>query len=85
VHAGGGAYTDSLGQSWSADSSFSGGNVYTTSNAISNTPDRALYQSVRWGTFSYNFTVPNGTYNVILKFAEIYWSSAGQRVFHVSH
>ena len=45
VHAGGGAYTDSLGQTWSADTGFSGGNVYSTTSPINNTPDPTLYQT----------------------------------------
>ena len=84
VHAGGGVYTDSLGQTWSGDTSFSGGNVYSTTSAINNTPDPALYQTERFGIFSYQFSVPNGNYNVVLKFAEIYWTTVGQRIFNVS-
>ena len=84
MHAGGGAYTDSLGQTWSADTGFSGGNVYSTTSSINNTLDPALYQTERYGAFSYQFTVPNGSYNVVLKFAEIYWNSSGQRIFNVS-
>src|SRR5205823_6151080 len=43
-----------------------------------------LYQSERWmiGTLQYQFTVPNDNYNVTLKFAEIYFTQAGQRVFN---
>ena len=44
----------------------------------------ALYQTEPYGAFSYNFTVPNGNYTVLLKFAEIYFTTAGQRVFNVS-
>ena len=84
VHAGGGSYTDSLGQTWNADTDFSGGDVYNTASPINNTPDPALYQTERWGAFSYQFAVPNGSYSVVLKFAEIYWNSVGQRVFNVS-
>jgi len=84
VHAGGGAYTDSLGQTWSADTGFSGGNVYSTTSPINNTPDPTLYQTERFGALSYQFAVPNGNYNVVLKFAEIYWTSVGQRIFNVS-
>src|SRR5205085_12255496 len=36
------------------------------------------------GDFQYNFNVPNGTYIVNLKFAEIFMSTAGQRVFSVA-
>jgi Malectin domain/Chitobiase/beta-hexosaminidase C-terminal domain/Fn3 associated len=84
VHAGGGQYTDTLGQVWSADNSFTGGWTGSTASSIQNTSDPALYQSERYGAFSYNFTVPNGNYTVLLKFAETYWTQAGQRVFNVS-
>src|SRR5262249_17931379 len=47
-----------------------------------------IYQSEHWnyGAFEYRFFVPNGAYNVKLKFSEIYhaFMSAGQRVFNVS-
>jgi hypothetical protein len=84
VNAGGNAYTDTLGNSWAADDSFTGGESSSTTHTIANTPDPTLYQSERYGDFSYQFTVPNGAYNVKLKFAEIYWSSPGQRVFNVT-
>src|SRR6202167_3010245 len=84
VHSGGNAYTDTLGDSLAADNSFTGGRTDTTTHAIANTPDPTLYQSERYGDFSYQFTVPNGTYSVTLKFAEIYWSNPGQRVFNVA-
>jgi hypothetical protein len=84
VHAGGTAYTDSLGQHWSADEDFISGTADTGTKAIANTPDPTLYQSERYGDFSYQFAVVNGNYNVVLKFAEIYWTAAGQRIFNVS-
>ena len=84
LHSGGNAYTDTLGNSWAADNSFTGGQTSSTTHTIANTPDPTLYQSERYGDFSYQFAVPNGSYDVKLKFAEIYWSSAGQRVFNVA-
>jgi hypothetical protein len=84
VNAGGKVYTDSLGQTWSADTDYSGGNVHATTSPIKGTPDPTLYQTYRYGQFSYQFAVPNGGYNVVLKFAESYWHSAGQRIFSVS-
>jgi Malectin domain/Domain of unknown function (DUF1929)/PKD domain len=84
VHSGGNAYTDTLGNSWAADNSFTGGKTSSTTRAIANTPDPTLYQTERYGDFSYQFTVPNGSYGVTLKFAEIYWSGVGQRVFNVA-
>ncbi|OUL31198.1 hypothetical protein BV372_20520, partial [Nostoc sp. T09] len=79
------AYTDSQGNVWSADQYFVGGNTYSTTAAIANTTDDPLYQSERWlNNLSYAIPVTNGDYTVKLKFAELYWSAAGQRVFDVS-
>ena len=84
VHAGGSAYTDSLHNVWSADTGFSGGNTYTTTGAIANTTDPTLYLSERYGAMTYTFTVPAGTYNVTLKFAEIFYTNPGERIFNVA-
>jgi len=84
VHAGGGGYTDTSGQVWTADRGFTGGGTSSTTKAIQGTSDPTLYQTVRYGTFSYNFTVPNGSYTVLMKFAETYWPNAGQRTFNVA-
>jgi hypothetical protein len=68
----------------SADPNFSGGNIYKTSAAIANTTNDTLYQSERYGNFGYAVDVADGTYNVTLQFAEIYWDAAGKRVFDVA-
>jgi subtilisin family serine protease len=85
VNAGGGAYTDTSGTSWSADTGFVGGAAYGVGSAIANTNAPGLYQTERYasGMLQYSFTVPNSTYNVKLKFAEIYFGGAGQRVFNI--
>src|SRR5258706_2742666 len=82
VHSGGAAYTDTLAQVWSADAGFIGGNTASTTSNIANTPDPKLYQTERYGNFTYQFTVPNGGYNVTLKFAQFYFTSAGRRIFN---
>jgi Malectin domain/Bacterial Ig-like domain/IPT/TIG domain/Glucose / Sorbosone dehydrogenase len=84
INAGGGAYTDKAGNAWSADTGSSGGGTFSTSASIAGTVDPALYQSERYGNMGYSFSVPDGTYTITLKFAEIYWTSAGQRVFNAS-
>jgi hypothetical protein len=85
VNAGGAAFTDGSGNFWAADNGFTGGSSYVTTNGIANTTSQALYQSVHFGSsFSYAFPVANGSYVVKLKFAEVYYSSAGQRVFNVA-
>jgi endoglucanase Acf2 len=74
-----------------ADTDYSGGAIVTSTNAIdisgvTNPAPQAVYQSNRYGTFSY--TVPNLTagasYTVRLHFAETYWTVAGKRTFNVS-
>jgi hypothetical protein len=85
VRAGGSAYTDEQGHVWAADTGFSGGSTYSSLKAVSGTRASLLYQTVRWsnGPFQYEFSVPDGTYSVTLKFAEVYYTKPGQRVFKV--
>jgi hypothetical protein len=86
INSGGGA-----AGSFVADTDFSGGNNATTgqgvdTSAVSNPAPLAVYQSERWGVFSYAIPglTPGGPYTVRLHFAEIFWSSSGQRVFNVA-
>jgi hypothetical protein len=83
VNAGGLAYVDANGIKYRADGQFSGGDTYTTSAAIAGTKDDSLYQSLRYGDFSYSIPVANGDYVVTMKFAEIYYTQVGERVFNV--
>ncbi len=82
-NSGGGAYTDAQGQVYGADHNFSGGYVWTAGNAIDGTVDDPLYQSERYGEFTYTLPLANGNYTVVFKFAEIYYEAAGERVFDV--
>jgi hypothetical protein len=87
VNAGGGAYSDSLGQTWSADTGYQQGSAYSTISAIAGTPDAALYQVLRYslsGPLTYQFSVANGNRTIRLKFAELYYTAAGQRIFDVA-
>jgi len=85
VNAGGPAYTDPSGNVWSADTGYLNGLTFGTSAWISSSATPTLYQTERFntGVLEYKFRVPNGNYNVALKFAEIYFNSAGQRVFNI--
>jgi len=84
INCGGGAFTAADGTSYAADQYFSGGSTYSTVDAIAGTEDDTLYQSERYGAFTYSVPVPNGTYDVVLQFAEIYATANGARVFDVS-
>ncbi|MBM3303414.1 MAG: hypothetical protein FJY85_26140, partial [Deltaproteobacteria bacterium] len=59
------------------------GKTYNTTSPIDGTEDDLLYQSERWGNFSYSIPVANGSYSVTLKLAELYESNAGRRIFSV--
>jgi hypothetical protein len=85
VNSGGPAYTDTAGNAWAADTNTSG-SPFSTTASIGGTNDPALYQTERFNsaTFGYTFTVPNGNYTVKLKFAEIYFTTCGNRIFNVA-
>jgi Malectin domain/Bacterial TSP3 repeat/Fibronectin type III domain len=84
MNAGGPQYVGIDGTVYEADAGFSGGRTDTKTAAIAGTADDPLYQSWRYGNFSYAVPVANGDYLVTLKFAENLWSQVGQRVFNVS-
>ncbi|XP_051151958.1 kinesin-like protein KIN-14Q isoform X2 [Andrographis paniculata] len=72
---------------FSEDSNFSGGDTLSTEDPIIGQGDGlSLYQSARFGDFSYNFeNLEPGMYMVDLHFAEIMFTSGppGMRVFNV--
>jgi Malectin domain len=79
------AYTDSQGNPWSADRGFTTSNSVSSPAIIAGTSDPSLYHSYRYGrSFSYNFVLSNGIYNVTLKFAETHWAQPGKRIFSVA-
>jgi len=61
----------------------SGGSTYSASNSIGGTQDDTLYQTERYGDFSYAIPMENGSYDIVLKFAEIYQDNPGNRIFDV--
>ncbi|MEQ8673736.1 MAG: malectin domain-containing carbohydrate-binding protein [Aggregatilineales bacterium] len=77
------AYTDTLGNVWSADSNFSGGSANSFSASILSTIDDPLYTTERSQSnnvgFSYSFPVSNGNYTVRLHFAEIWFTGGSGR------
>jgi hypothetical protein len=83
INAGGPEYVDTNGTVYMADTNFSGGKTYRTVKSIGGTQEETVYQSERYGDFSYDIPVPNGNYIVTLKFAEIYWRAADRRRFDV--
>jgi hypothetical protein len=91
INCGGGSYLDSAGHQWSADTGYTGGFVSGTSDAIHHTEDDMMVRTVRYedtpeNTLPYTFSVPSGTYQVNLYFADIYDGTAGigKRIFDVA-
>ncbi|PWU13802.1 MAG: hypothetical protein C5B50_18600 [Verrucomicrobia bacterium] len=76
--------------SFMTDAYYSAGSTYSTGSAVAtngliNPAPAAVYQSQRYGNLTYSlpYLTPRASYKVRLHFAEIYWTSAGQRVFNV--
>jgi len=53
-------------------------------NPIAGTDDDPLYQTVRYDVSAYRLLVPNGLYEVTLKFCEPHYAEKGRRVFGVA-
>ena len=54
---------------WSPDSYFEGGQISSYTTPVSGTDDPELYQTERWGNFSYAIPVSPGKYSVWLHFS----------------
>lgn len=79
VNAGGGQI-DYQGVTWQEDrGSVANSRVASRDLKIAN----PVYNSERYGDFSYSFDVPDGSYNVKLKFAELFFNRKNKRVFNV--
>ena len=83
LNAGGTQYVDAGGTLYQADRYFTGGATTSTGVAIQGTGDQSLYQTQRYGNFSYAIPATNGNYDLTLRFVETTFSSIGQRVFDV--
>ncbi len=88
VNCGGASFTDGLGNTWAADRVFAAGPwgyTHTSSTAksstmaVAGTPEDGLYQRWRDNPGEYRFTVPNGNYQVTLRFAEFEIARIGDR------
>jgi hypothetical protein len=93
VHSGStAAYTDSTGRVWDADRAYgttgpwgyTTGKAVSTTAAVAGTSDPALYQKYREIAGEYRFQVPNGTYQVTLKFAELAVTNATDRRMNIT-
>lgn len=83
MNSGGSAITVA-GVPFGADQYFRGGSVNSTSDPIAGTDDDGLYQTERYGKYSYEVPVSAATYDVALHFNELYQTTAASRVFSVT-
>ncbi|MEO9891023.1 malectin domain-containing carbohydrate-binding protein [Aurantibacter sp.] len=90
INVGGGEVTANS-TTYAADSYTTGGSLYNRSIAIGNTSDDLLYQTERYGNFTYEIPIPiAGEYDIRLHFAELYFGvgntagGEGSRIFNVS-
>jgi hypothetical protein len=91
VNAGGLAFSTIDARNFTQDAYFSGGvGSAITLQPIAGTADDYLYQTGRHGaSFAYNFPTGNGSFDVVLHFAETYFGNVapggvGLRKFHVN-
>ena len=83
VNAGGSAITVA-DVPFKADQYYRGGSVNSTTDPIAGTENDGLYQTERYGIYSYEVPVTEATYDVALHFNELYQTTAGSRVFSVT-
>ncbi len=80
----GGLSVQNQGVVFEADKYFSGGASNTTDAAIAGTNEDAVFQSERYGMYTYEVPVSSAVYDVRLLFSELYHTAVGGRVFSVS-
>lgn len=83
IDVGGSGFVESSGKTWAADRGFTGGTVATNGGDVAGTSSDALFNSRRFGDFSYSLPIQNGDYRVRLLLMDPSFSSAGQRTFDV--
>jgi hypothetical protein len=84
------SYTDSKGRIWSSDNYFIGGRKPYRTPAVRDTSDPQLFESERFGNFSYSIPIAPGTYEANIYAAETYWGPEtapdgpiGKRIFDI--
>lgn len=83
INAGGSA-TTVQGKEFRADRFSNGGSANETSDDIANTTADVLYQTERWGNYSYEIPVTNSSYSVVLHFVEMFHEAEASRYFSLS-
>jgi hypothetical protein len=84
------SYRDRAGRLWTGDRYSLGGQIVTRTEPVSGTQDTEMYQTERYGNFSYAIPVAEGRYAATLHFSETWFGpdkptigGVGSRVFDV--
>lgn len=89
VNAGGQGHTAQDGTVFVGDGYFEDGNLGSTDNTFQNTQDQPLFKTERWGEFTYNFPLKDGSYDIALYMGESWFTvhpdapQGGSRLFDV--
>ena len=84
INSGGPQVLDSNGETWSTDTSYAqGGRTFSRTIPIENTVDDILYETCRYGQFSYKIPVPDGMYEIVFYFAEFHATDYNARLFSI--
>jgi len=91
INVGGDRLIDSRGREWLADQIYQAGSygylgisgTFKTDEIIVGTNDQEIFQTERYKLFGYRIDVPNGHYQIVLHFAEIYHDKPGERLMDI--
>lgn len=92
ANSGGAAYTDATGDTWAADKAHANGSwgyvqkgsVVSTTKKIAGTVEQKLYNDARQDPYAYRYdSVPNGIYEIDMRFAELANVKLGKRLYDV--
>src|SRR5690606_30531282 len=61
-----------------------GGSANSTTDPVAGTEQDALFQSERYGVYTYEIPVSEASYDLRLFFNELYHTTAGSRIFSVT-
>ena len=83
IDVGGDGHVEASGKTWAADRGFTSGTTAGGTGAVDGATEDALFDSRRFGNFSYSLAIKSGTYRVKLLFSDPVNGSAGSRKFDV--
>jgi hypothetical protein len=67
-----------------SDAHVGGSTADYAGNEITGTDDDRIYQTCRWNVDAYRLHVPDGIYDVTLRFCEVHYREPGRRIFGIT-